>query len=276
MALRWFSALLGIPLFLGICLWGVVPFTLGVLALAITGLIEMYKVYRSQGIYPNPFFSLFGLLGPLCPFWEAMGGRPILLTVLSLCFLAFLWEVVKAGHSTEIHTGRDSAYGLLCGFYIFLFGGLTVLRSWPDRTINGFSLGLETGSALVLLITFSVWATDSFAFFVGRWWGRRRLVPRLSPGKTLEGAIGGGIAGILVGLLLGFLFFRSLSLGLLAGALGGILGQIGDLFQSGLKREVNVKDISSLIPGHGGVLDRFDSLLLAGALFALILSLIPF
>ncbi len=276
MALRWFSALLGIPLFLGICLWGVVPFTLGILVLAMVGLIEMHKVYRSQGICPNPFLSLSGLLGPLYPLWEVIGEKNLLSMVLGLCFGAFLWEVVKAGRSLEIHTGRDSAYGLLCGFYISLFGGLTVLRSWPDRGIGVSSPILETGSALVLLITFSVWATDSFALFTGRWWGRRKLVPQLSPGKTLEGSIGGGIAGILVGLLLGFLFFRSFSLGLLAGAVGGILGQIGDLFQSGLKREAGIKDISSLIPGHGGVLDRFDSLLLAGTLFVLILSLIHF
>ena len=111
----------------------------------------------------------------------------------------------------------------------------------------------------LLLTTFSV---DSAAFLVGRAWGRRRLAPAISPGKTWEGAFAGFVAGVAVAPILGALLALPLSVaeGLGLGAGMAVLAQLGDLAESLLKRSVGVKDAGVLVPGHGGVLDRYDSI----------------
>ena len=125
--------------------------------------------------------------------------------------------------------------------------------------------GAEVVSVLALLVI----ASDSAQYFVGRLAGRHKLAPLVSPAKTVEGALGGVLAAGLVGATLGARWIpacRPPSGGLL-GALVAAFGIIGDLFESLLKRGAGVKDSSSLIPGHGGVLDRIDSWLFAGPVF---------
>jgi len=120
----------------------------------------------------------------------------------------------------------------------------------------------------VFLVLFVTWVSDTTAFLVGRRLGRHKLAPAISPGKTWEGTIGGICAGIAVSTL----FFTPTSFQLplspgqtiLLGALTSILGQLGDLFESLFKRNLGVKDSGKLMPGHGGILDRIDSLILAG------------
>jgi len=124
---------------------------------------------------------------------------------------------------------------------------------------------LESGRILILFTLVVVYFGDTTAFYVGRAWGRKKLAPAISPGKTIEGglgAVGGSIAGAL---FFKFLFFPHLSLfPALAIALGaGVIGQLGDLWESLIKRSAQVKDSGSLIPGHGGLLDRIDSVLFA-------------
>ena len=112
----------------------------------------------------------------------------------------------------------------------------------------------------ILLILLLVWVADTGAYFVGRGWGRRKLAPEISPGKTWEGAIGGTAAALLYAIILGTfiegLFWVPY---LLAAALLAVLSIVGDLFESAAKRQAAVKDSGTLLPGHGGVLDRIDS-----------------
>lgn len=119
------------------------------------------------------------------------------------------------------------------------------------------------GLPLALLAVVGTWMTDIGAFFVGRSVGGRKLIPSLSPGKTVAGAIGGWVIGF-VAVALGGVFWAALPLGkaMLLALLVPVAAQLGDLFESALKREAKVKDTGRLLPGHGGVLDRFDSLLL--------------
>jgi phosphatidate cytidylyltransferase len=116
-----------------------------------------------------------------------------------------------------------------------------------------------------------VWATDSCAFFVGKAIGKNKLAPKFSPHKTVEGAIGGMCGGILFGAVAGQLLLGNIRGGLIVGLIAGVLGQIGDIFESAIKREIGVKDLGTIMPGHGGVLDRFDSLLFVGPMVALLL-----
>jgi phosphatidate cytidylyltransferase len=161
------------------------------------------------------------------------------------------------------HPGRHgrarSAAGTLFGYiYVpFLFGHLVFMR---DAGASGLD-----GAACVFLVFLLTWCCDTGAYAFGRAVGRRRPWPTLSPRKSLEGAAGGLVAAAGAALLARawfvpvLTFWEALGLGLLVGG----LCQAGDLFESGLKRAAGVKDSSSLIPGHGGVLDRFDSMFLS-------------
>ncbi len=128
----------------------------------------------------------------------------------------------------------------------------------------------EQGLAWVLWLLVVVWATDIAAYFVGRTLGGPRLAPRISPGKTWSGLIGGVIGAAGLGWLVAFALFGTTHLASALGAAGlAISAQAGDLFESALKRHFAVKDSSGLIPGHGGLLDRIDGLLLAAPLLAM-------
>src|SRR5205823_9764453 len=121
----------------------------------------------------------------------------------------------------------------------------------------------DPGAWMVLLVVAATWTGDTAAFFTGRAFGARKLAPAISPGKTVEGTVGGLLGASIVALLLGTLLLHldfRLALGL--GILVGLLAPVGDLCESALKRELGIKDFGSLLPGHGGVLDRFDSLLM--------------
>lgn len=141
----------------------------------------------------------------------------------------------------------------------------------------GVPLGLLANVHLVLgwaapvLLIATVAVSDSTQYYSGRAFGRRKLAPAISPKKTIEGAIGGFIGGIVFMAAVGPLVFPESSRAVLAvlGFFTVLLGIVGDLFESRLKREANVKDSSALIPGHGGVLDRIDALLFATFPFAL-------
>jgi phosphatidate cytidylyltransferase len=130
--------------------------------------------------------------------------------------------------------------------------------------------GGEAGRADVLFVLLIVWASDIGAYLAGRLFGGPRLAPRISPGKTWSGAIGGLVAAALVGVVAALLVpdARVLPAALLAACLG-IASQTGDLLESALKRRFGVKDSGRLIPGHGGLLDRLDGMLLAAPLAAL-------
>jgi len=155
---------------------------------------------------------------------------------------ALFWIVVVPWWLRRGVQGRSLA---IAGFVVILPAALAFVTLKP----------LE-----VLLLLLLVWIADTAAYFVGRAWGRRKLAPGISPGKTWEGAIGGA-AGALVYAIICGTFFEGLFWVpyLLAAALLAVLSIVGDLFESAAKRQADVKDSGTLLPGHGGVLDRIDS-----------------
>ncbi|TCS93171.1 phosphatidate cytidylyltransferase [Hazenella coriacea] len=132
----------------------------------------------------------------------------------------------------------------------------------------GFSYMMQmvwkpNGFVISLLVIFITWSSDSGAYFIGRKWGKKKLWPQISPNKTMEGSIAGIVSGILISI---FMFMIIPELGglftaMITGLMISIAGQMGDLIESAWKRTMGIKDSGSLLPGHGGVLDRFDSLL---------------
>ncbi len=131
--------------------------------------------------------------------------------------------------------------------------------------VDPFSSMTQYNGLLLLAIFIFIWVNDTGAYLVGSRWGKRRLAPNISPKKSVEGSIGGLLLVLLSAVVLRLLLFPELSWLsiLLIAAVVAIFGIIGDLFESSLKRQAGVKDSGKLIPGHGGILDRIDSLLLA-------------
>ena len=131
--------------------------------------------------------------------------------------------------------------------------------------VDPFSSMTQYNGLLLLAIFIFIWVNDTGAYLVGSRWGKRRLAPNISPKKSVEGSIGGLLLVLLSAVVLRLLLFPELSWLsiLLIAAVVAIFGTIGDLFESSLKRQAGVKDSGKLIPGHGGILDRIDSLLLA-------------
>jgi phosphatidate cytidylyltransferase len=159
---------------------------------------------------------------------------------------------------------RDAAFALLGAFWTgALFSFLVALRELP-RELPG--VPYAEGFSLLMIPVSITWTTDVAAYAAGHAWGGRRLLPRVSPGKTVAGALGGLAAAAAVGALLfewapGAVPRLGLAAGAAAGAGLAVLAEVGDLAKSVLKRAAGVKDSGRLIPGHGGVLDRFDALL---------------
>ena len=148
----------------------------------------------------------------------------------------------------------------------FSGSALTILGIFYVGMLMGYLLlirRLEGGADLLMMLFVIIWANDIFAYLFGRTFGKHKLAPVVSPKKTVEGAIAGFVFGVLGSVLYCHFFVGQLTLiqGAAAGAVVGVLGQIGDLCESILKRAANVKDSGTILPGHGGMLDRIDSLL---------------
>lgn len=151
----------------------------------------------------------------------------------------------------------------------FAASAFTLLGCWYNGGLIGYLVGVrmadsggETGADLLMLLFVIIWTGDTFAFLVGKSMGRHKLAA-VSPKKTVEGAIGGLVAGIVAAVVCHYSFVPQVPVvhAAVLGALVGILGQIGDLCESILKRAAKLKDSGNIIPGHGGILDRIDSLL---------------
>lgn len=203
--------------------------------------------------------------------WVADGTRQFwtlsLLILAGGAFLALLW-LLACYHGRRL---AATAAWLLGGpVYVgFLLTHIPLLAQIGDTgDLAGYGYGYELGRSWLIFALLTTFATDSGAYFVGRLTGRHKMAPNLSPGKTWEGAAGGLAAAVSIALLLSLLPPQYLNLGLdwwqpaLMGIAVGIAAQGGDLLESALKRFAGVKDAGALFPGHGGMLDRLDSLLL--------------
>ena len=153
---------------------------------------------------------------------------------------------------------------------------ITIFALAPAFLALNYIVGLSNGRLIILYVFAIVWSMDIGAYFAGTYFGKRKLLEQVSPKKTYEGLFGGLIASLAVGLLLFFIFSNNYRIFIYVVAvvlLTAFFAQVGDLFESMLKRQNNIKDVGQYLPGHGGMLDRVDSLLAALPIF-LFLSLL--
>lgn len=251
---RILSAVVFLPLFVLLVARG--PrwaFALLVLVVCAVGQWEFYRLVSTTRLEGNRSLALLVGIGLLMGFYAPW---PWLLPLfLSLGIAGFLASALSsAGHSAlpaQPGPGNAAALGLFGALYVnWLLGHALWLRALPH------------GVEWVFLLVFVTWGGDASAYLVGATLGRHRL-SALSPKKTVEGALGGFAGAVTAALLARVLFYHDLPVPHAAaiGALLGIVGLLGDLSESAMKRTVGVKDTGNLIPGHGGVLDRIDSLL---------------
>jgi phosphatidate cytidylyltransferase len=241
-------AMIGIPIGVAaVILGGYFMFGLA-LVLTVLALHEYYTLLRPYR--PNLLLGYLAGLGVVagCFYWGVQG---LLVGLAALVILTFFWSLV--GELGAHLVGRMAVTGFGTLWIATGFAYLLLVRELPH------------GMALTILVLACTMVSDTFAYFVGRALGRHRMAPRISPKKSVEGALG-GLAGAVVAALVVKIYSPWLPAreALVLGLVIGIVGQWGDLFESAFKRDFRVKDSGRILPGHGGILDRFDSILFAG------------
>jgi len=265
---RIITALVGIPLLIAVIWFGEPWFTILVAIWGLLAAFEFYRLVAASKVSPLTYFGLiWTLLFILSPHFDYATLTPLLLTsavILSLIWLLLRRQKEGAFIGWAWTMGGILYIGWLLSYFVALRGGYYPL-----------SITETDGRNWVFLALFTTFASDTAAFFVGRALGKHHLAPHISPGKTWEGATAGVFGAIIVSLfftlpklftipnpvyLQDFSYWQAIFLGLLI----SVFGQLGDLVESLLKRNIGVKESGKLIPGHGGVLDRIDSVVFAG------------
>lgn len=258
---RIISALVGAPLLLGVTWLGGTYLAVTILILALLALREFLDIGKQAKLASNTSMTFF-----FCVLWLIVFALGYTQWLLPLGIIWFI--VVFAGYALAYpdRPYTEASYNFMALIYpVVLFTYLYFLRELP----NGF--------VWCIYVFVTVWITDTGAFVTGNAFGKRKLAPRVSPNKSVEGAFGGLVAALLSGIFFWmWTGLGSLSVILVLSLITSIVSQTGDLFESAIKRSAGVKDSGNLIPGHGGILDRFDSFLFAIPLvyFALLLKVV--
>jgi len=263
LAKRIISALIAAPVALIMIYLGGLPLATFLAAVSAGCAWEFYRIAAAGGVEPlDPVGIPLAGAVPLAVYAAGIGLYRPSLVVAAVAMLIILAAVIwtRGPQRRPLGAASVTVMGILYTGGLLSFG--YALREHP------YAVGDRAGTALVAFPLVLTWASDIGAFFVGRAVGGPKLIPSVSPGKTISGALGGLATTVLVSWLYVRFALRPVALltmtipaTILFGALISVAAQVGDLAESLLKREANVKDSSHLIPGHGGLLDRLDSLL---------------
>jgi len=252
-------AIVGIPIVLASIIFGRFYFVAFVTLVALIGLYELFQMVKRQGITPHQFLGYIGLASiTILIFYQKTDL--ILVTLLFVALISLGLEMFRLGEKPILNVAA-TLFGLI---YIGLaFGSLIGVRE--SQIFSGYN----AVGHLVIALFIGVWICDTIAYFFGTRFGKHRLYEQVSPKKSVEGAVAGFIGVLLfyfIVLQSKYLPEMSVQMAIILALVVGIFGQIGDLVESWLKRTIQIKDSSAIIPGHGGVLDRFDSMLFVAPL----------
>ena len=267
-------AVIGVPLLLFVVLWAPTWATAAFLcALCVIGAHELLSAVcgKEKG---NRWFGLAGIMGICVVLLAALSGNAeaagiaVLVKWLLVAFVVLLFVCVV------VEYGKDRAISFL-DLTTILVAGIAIPLSMSCLMRLRM---LPYGGGLLLIVMVAAFCSDTMALFAGMAFGKHKLAPKVSPKKTREGAVGGLVGGMVGMILFRIVFFLvtevQLNIGwcVLLGLLGAAMGQLGDLSFSAIKREYGIKDYGRLLPGHGGVLDRFDSVIFAAPIVWFIVS----
>jgi phosphatidate cytidylyltransferase len=256
---RVITAAVGVPVIFFAIWFGVPWFSLLIAAATLAGTYEFYHmVSSSHKGYPLTYFGLLWalavILNPLVFYYKNFNALPIIMTLAVM--ISLVWILFHSPRAEAFHDWAWTVAGVL---YV-----AWMLSYWLNLR------GLEDGKSWVYLALFTTFANDTGSFLVGRAKGKHKLTPAISPGKTWEGAVGGLLSAILGAIIVMTALNLTLAFTIkywqviLLGFLVSLFAQLGDLVESLLKRNMEVKESGKLLPGHGGILDRFDSLIFVG------------
>ncbi|HYF95543.1 MAG TPA: phosphatidate cytidylyltransferase [Symbiobacteriaceae bacterium] len=251
MRVRILTGLVGIPIFLGLLYVGSWPLFVLVAGMGLIGFHEYVQMWQHKDVHiaRAGFLAVLGLL-----LWAFLTPENAVLlgAIFAASGLTVLTWLIFRFQERNIIDALVTLAGIM--YVGWLMAHLLLLRQ-----LGGTGTGWDAGLKWLSFAFFSTWVADSLAYFTGMAFGKRKLAPVISPKKSVEGAVGGGVSTLLVGALYAPVVGISAWQGALI-ALGAFaLSVLGDLAESALKRYTGVKDSGSLLPGHGGVLDRFDS-----------------
>ena len=263
-------AVIFIPLLLLAIYW-VSPMYPMILPVIISGLsmIAVHEALWSTSFLKHPRISGYSIImAGLLPFWVYYSGASLPILCGLFIYVVLLFCEAIASHKRIGLEKMGGAFFLtvVIPFFLSSFLRIRLMDQWR---------------ALVVLPLVIAFVSDAFALFAGMAFGKHKLAPELSPKKTWEGAVGGFAGAILstvvYGLVLHFVFQYEADYLRLAlyGALGSVASQLGDLSFSYIKREYGIKDFGNIFPGHGGVLDRFDSVIFCAPLIELMIHVLP-
>ena len=230
-----------------VTIYGGLPFVVVAVAVAIIGINEFYRMMRAYR--PLVLAGFAGVVLMAVVGWTRSPQALMGILALSLLLSFGLAAIPGPRPGVSVRIAITMLGLVYVGFGV---GHLELIRRLAD------------GQGYALMVVFGTWAGDTVAYFTGRYFGATPMAPRLSPKKTWEGFLGGFIGTVLMVVFIG-LYHRSIGElhSLVLGITIGIVGPLGDLFESLLKRDVEIKDAGRFFPGHGGLLDRFDGLLFA-------------
>ncbi|AHM56625.1 phosphatidate cytidylyltransferase CdsA [Peptoclostridium acidaminophilum DSM 3953] len=240
---RILSSLLLLPLLFFVAIKGGLYLSVSVAIVSLLALFEFYNAFKHHNTNP---IKLFGYLMSAIFFFSLHYKVDILYLNAAVFLFLFLSTV-------PMIFGKIGFMDILITFFgtIYISGALGHIIITRQ----------ELGSDILWFIFIAAWITDTFAYFSGYFFGRHKLIPKISPKKTVEGSIGGTIGSIAVCAAYGHFVGLGLLDSVAIGALGSVVAQLGDLFASSIKRYIGIRDYGHIIPGHGGILDRFDSIL---------------
>jgi phosphatidate cytidylyltransferase len=271
-------AVIAAPLGVAIIYWGGAPLATLLSTIAALGAWEYCRIARAAGADP---FDAAAIVGAAA---IPMAAHAVYLRIFAptwsyaaVALLAILAATIflRGPSRRPLMAAATTVFGIV---YLSLVGYVYTLR-YHDYVVDA-----RSGTALAMFPILLTWATDVGAYAFGRMFGERKLIPSVSPGKTVAGSIGGLVLTVVIALLYARYVLHPLAQlalttvgAIVFGIVVSVVAQIGDLAESLLKREAGVKDSSTLLPGHGGILDRFDSLLFVLPVSALLLHalLIP-
>jgi len=251
-------------IFLGTLIWGALPFTFGVALAAVVGSVELFSLFETKG-QATATAAVLGIAASIAYVFLAH-FKPIQsigYVTVALIFGSFMWYMLVLKHVKPTKAVALTVFApMLTGLCLSY---LVLLRDFAGKTTPA----RNNGWYLVLYVIVLIWVYDVFAWFVGRKIGRHKMAPSISPNKSWEGTIAGTV-GVLACSVLFRQFIQwvtghnrfpwfSIPVALVIGVLVVILSPLGDLSESLIKRDYGVKDMGKLIPGHGGIMDRFDS-----------------